>query len=514
MSLCPVLSPEQVRAWDDAAEAAGTPLAALMERAGEAVANVVLERFDALARRGVLVACGPGNNGGDGWVAARILHGHGLPVAVIESGTAAAGIAADARAAALADGVTLASFAGPRPPTAVAIDALLGTGSVGTPRADVSALIARLASLRVPIVAIDGPSGLDLGTGVEDGALRAAVTVTFGGPRRGHLMARDVVGDIVIADIGMPAAPVDVPVLIDSDWAAARLDPLPARSHKGSRGRVVVVGGAPSMTGAARLVARGAFAAGAGLVHVVAPAASLAVLRMAEPDVQTMEHDFVAPLDDEMVTLLQHADAVVIGPGLGREDERAAFVLAVLEHAKRAVIDADALIVLAGMRDHLMRLADSRPLVLTPHLGEYASMFGDARADPARDPWGAAVHAHKVTGCTVLLKGVPTVIASAGPAPRTVATGNPGMATGGSGDTLAGVIAALLAQRVPVGDAATLAAQAMGEAGDHAARRVTARAMRPSDVVAALPDVWRAWARRRAAPVQSSWRVIAAPCST
>lgn len=514
MSLCPVLSPEQVRAWDDAAEAAGTPLATLMERAGEAVANVVLERFDALARRGVLVACGTGNNGGDGWVAARILHGHGLPVAVIESGTPTTGIATDARAAALADGVTLASFAGPRPPAGVAIDALLGAGSVGAPRTDVGALIARLSSLHVPIVAIDGPSGLDLGTGVDDGALRAAVSVTFGGPRRGHLMARDVVGDIVIADIGMPAPPVDVPVLIDGDWAAARLDPLPARSHKGTRGRVVIVGGAPSMIGAARLVARGAFAAGAGLVHIVAPAESLAVLRIAEPDVQTMEHAFVAPLDDGLVELFQRADAVVIGPGLGRDDDRAVFVLAVLEHAARAVIDADALVVLAGMRDHLMRLGDTRPLVLTPHLGEFASMFADARTNPAHDPWGAAAHAHQVTGCTVLLKGVPTVIASAGPAPRTVATGNPGMATGGSGDTLAGVVAAFLAQRLPASDAATLAAQALGEAGDHAARRVTARAMRPADVVAALPDVWRSWARRRGAPHASTWRLIAAPCTT
>ncbi len=514
MSLCPVLSPEQVRAWEAAAEAAGTPLAALMDRAGEAVANVVLERFDALSRRGVLVACGTGNNGGDGWVAARVLHSHGLPVAVIESGTPTTGIAADARAAALADGVMLASSTGPRPPAAVAIDALLGAGSIGPPRSDVAALMARLAALHVPIVAIDGPSGLDLGTGVDHGALRADVSVTFGGPRRGHLMARDIVGDLVIADIGMPAAPIDVPVLIDSDWAAARLDPLPARSHKGSRGRVVVVGGAPSMAGAARLVARGAFAAGAGLIHVVAPAASLEVLRTAEPDVQTMEHAFRAPLDDDLVALLRAADAVVIGPGLGREDERAVFVLAVLEHAERAVVDADALVVLAAMRDHLMRLADARHIVLTPHLGEFAAMFGDARADPAQDPWGAAIHAHQVTGCTVLLKGVPTVIASAGPAPRTVASGNPGMATGGSGDTLAGVVAALLAQRLPASDAATLAAQALGEAGDHAARRVTARAMRPSDVVAALPDVWRAWARRRGAPMHSSWRLIPAPRTT
>ncbi len=493
--MIPVLTPDQLRAWDASAVSAGVPLATLMERAGRAVADVVDARFGSIARRGVLVACGSGNNGGDGWIAARHLHDRGYPVTVVESGNERQCIAADAREAAIAGGVTLVADREPWPDVGVAIDAVLGAGATGALRGNVDDLVRRLRALGVPVLAVDAPTGLDLLTGTDHGAVPAEVSVTFAGPRRGHLMARDIVGDIVIANIGMPPAPSDWPTLVTSRWAGVQLTPFPARSHKGTRGRVVIVGGAPSMTGAVRLAARAAFGAGAGLVHAIVPPASLLVLRTAEPDVQVHDADFSTTPEAGVLAMAKDADAIVLGPGMGRDPDRTKFCLALVETASAVVIDADALHALRAELGHLHQLASSRRIVLTPHIGEFRMLFPDCPADPERDPWAAACHGADVSGCTVLLKGVPTVVAAPGTAPRVVAAGNPGLATGGSGDVLSGLTGTLLAQGLSPVDAACVAAQAHGDAADHSARRHTARAMRPMDVVSALPDVWRAWAR-------------------
>jgi NAD(P)H-hydrate epimerase len=346
---------------------------------------------------------------------------------------------------------------------------------------------------------------------VSHGALPAQLTITFGGARRGQLLARDEVGDLVMVDIGLPRCDPSWPVLVDSAWAARQVGTLPAASHKGTRGRVVIIGGQDGMTGAARLAARAAFASGAGLVHVVVPTNAADTLRTAEPDTQLFVHDFAAPLTPELTALLQRTDAVVIGPGLGRAPERAAFVLAVLERCSRAVVDADALVALRESHDALRALADARALVLTPHIGEFRTLFPASSHSLETDPWSAASEASALVGATVLLKGVPTVIASPGAPIRTVAAGNPGLATGGSGDVLSGILGTMLAQRDDAGVAAALAAQALGEAADHAARRTTARAMRPMDVVHALSDVWRAWGRGGVAPRLPVLAELAAP---
>ncbi len=492
MPLLPVLTPAQAATWDTAADAAGLPLRMLMETAGRAVARVAVERFGAVTGQGVLIACGPGNNGGDGWVAARALHAAGCPVWVTEVRAPGAGIAAAARAAALADGVRTVDPAGPWPGVALVIDALLGTGAHGAPREPMAQLVARLGELHRPVLAIDGPTGLDLGTGVDHGALAATLTVTFGGPRRGHLLARDECGDLVVMDIGLPSPPHDWPRLVTRSWAAQQLPPFPARAHKGTRGRVVVIGGSPGMTGAARLAARAVFAAGAGLVHVVAPAEAVSELRMAEPDVQTLAHPFSGPLDGALVALLADADAVVLGPGLGRDPGRLAFVRAVLGAAPATVVDADALVALAGEVVAVRREAGT---VLTPHVGEFRTLFRAHAGGLEVDPWTAAEAAAREAGAVVLLKGVPTVIAESGGGMLTVAAGNPGLATGGSGDVLSGLIGALLAQGLAPATAAAVGAQALGEAADHAAGRVGARMLRPMDVISACGDVWRQWAR-------------------
>ena len=497
----PVLSPASSAAWDRCAEEAGIAVATLMETAGRAAAAVIAARYGPSLRAGVLVAAGPGNNGGDGWVAARALHRLGVPVWVASSTDEPSALPLQMRRLALADGVIALAPDGPWPGAGIAIDALLGTGARGAPRGAVAGLLERLHDLSLPLVAIDGPTGLDLETGVVHGAPRADLSITFGGPRRGHLLARDETGDLVVADIGLPAPDPSWPTLMTDAQAVEWLPRLRASMHKGNRGRVVAIGGAPGMTGAIRVTARAAFAAGAGLVHAMAPAESIAVLTGAEPDLQTRVQSFDAPLSPESRELIEGADAVVIGPGLGRDengsDARAEFVLTVIAAARSVLVDADGLTVLAGRIDRLQALAATRPVVLTPHPGEFRTLFPQHSGRREVDPWGAAAAAAEEAGAVVLLKGVPTVIAAPGRSPLTVAAGNPGLATGGSGDLLSGLIAAALGQGLEPVSAAGLGAQALGRAADLAARRASARTMRPTDVIAALPDLWRSWERRR-----------------
>jgi NAD(P)H-hydrate epimerase len=184
---------------------------------------------------------------------------------------------------------------------------------------------------------------------------------------------------------------------------------------------------------------------------------------------------------------------VVLGPGLGRGESRLEFIAAIMRHARSLVLDADALNAFAGGSGRLRELASDRTVVLTPHPGEFRRLFPEHADGAECDPWSAAARASEASGCTVLLKGVPTVVASPNAPPLTVASGNPGLATGGSGDILSGLVGAFLVQLEHPGTAAALGAQALGRAADLAARRVTARAMRPMDVVAALPDLWRSW---------------------
>jgi ADP-dependent NAD(P)H-hydrate dehydratase / NAD(P)H-hydrate epimerase len=202
---------------------------------------------------------------------------------------------------------------------------------------------------------------------------------------------------------------------------------------------------------------------------------------------------FDQPPDPALLDLIAKADALVIGPGLGREPGRRAFVVALVEAARAAVLDADALVAFAGAPAELGSLAGRRPLVLTPHPGEFRTLFPALASVRELDPWAAARSAAEATGATVLLKGVPSVIASGSGPLLTVIAGNPGLATGGSGDVLTGLVGTGLAHGLEPAAAAGLGAQALGRAADLAARRHTVRSLRPMDVVNALPDLWREW---------------------
>lgn len=499
----PVLSPRDSADWDQRAERAGIALASLMESAGRAAAQVLAVRFGHRLAGGVLVAAGPGNNGGDGWVIARALHRLGVTVFVVPAPGEASALNRQVAALATTEGVRTVEPDGPWPQVTLAVDALLGTGAHGVLRPAMRGLVERLVDLSVPIIAVDGPTGVDLATGASHGlAVHAALSITFGGFRRGHLLAREQCGPVVVVDIGHPAPDARWPQLFTDHDGAVAQGRLAARDHKGTRGRVVIVGGDAGMTGALRLAARSAFAAGAGLVHAVAPDATIDGLVVAEPDLQTLRHGFAPPLSAPLEGLLAQADAVVIGPGLGRAPERRDFVASVVEASAPAplVLDADALNAFHDALPALVALTARRAVVLTPHAGEFRRLFPDLGEHLESDPWAAATGAATRSGAAVLLKGVPTVIAHPLGPPLTVSAGNPGLATGGSGDVLSGLAGTMLAQLQHPGVAAATAALALGRAAELGARRVTARALRPMDVIAALPDVWRAWEVRRVSP--------------
>jgi NAD(P)H-hydrate epimerase len=348
-----------------------------------------------------------------------------------------------------------------------------------------------VAEFGAPVAAVDGPTGLDLSSGEAHGPVRAQVTFTFGGPRRGHLVAREWCGKLVVLDIGFPPADPAWPVLVTDRWAGARLPALEPRMHKGDRGRVTVVGGAAGMTGAALHAARAALAAGAA-GQARRRRRNGRCRRASLPDVLTVVSALGPELDGAATEAIEWADALVVGPGLGREAARRALVAAVLARRPApTVLDADALV--------LFESGPERPLVFTPHLGEFRALAGDRLADEAtNDRWGAAAKAALQLKGTVLLKGVPTVIADLRGPVHVVASGNPGLATGGSGDLLAGFVGAFLARGAAPPVAAALGAHALGRAAELGARQWTARSLRPADVLASLPDIWRAWATAHA----------------
>ncbi len=489
----PILSPEESAAWDAKAETSGIALATLMESAGRATAGVLGQRYPGRLAGGVIIGAGPGNNGGDGWVVARALHRLDVPVWVAPLPGAASDLNNHVSGLARAEGVRSLEPDGPWPGAELVVDAILGTGAKGAPRPPAQALLDRLHDLAVPVVAIDGPTGVDLGTGAVYGQARADLSITFGGLRRGHALARDQVGDVVVADIGHPPCQPDWPLVVTDRMAAEWLPRIPADAHKGTRGRVVIVGGDAGMSGALRLAGRAAFAAGAGLVHAVAPRQTIDALIEAEPDLQTAVQDFDDGLGDPVGQLIERADAVIVGPGLGRTQERYRFVLSVIGAAAVSVIDADGLIALVDHLNDLRAIAKTRPLVLTPHPGEFRALFPGHAGQMEVDPWQAAADAAEEIGATVILKGVPSVVAAPEETIHTIVAGNPGLATGGSGDVLSGLVGAFVGQGLTPAVATALAGHALGRAADLAARRRSARGLRPMDVVAALPDLWHAW---------------------
>jgi NAD(P)H-hydrate epimerase len=509
----PVLTADEMRRADHhTIEEVGLPGPVLMENAGAAVAQVVDERFPA-ARR-VVVLCGRGNNGGDGFVVARRL-GPRAEAILLGDRDAVKGDArthlvacerSGGRVTVVADEAAWARARARVEEADVVVDAVLGTGLRSAPSgfaADAVAVILGRFEAGVPVVAVDLPSGLPSDGGlVTWPAARATVTVTFAAPKQGHVLppACHHVGELVVADIGISAQSVAAAgpslfLLEDEDAAAAF--PLRRReAHKGDFGHVLVVAGSVGKTGAAVLAAGGALRAGAGLVTVATPEPCLAVVAAARPEAMT-EPLAATPggaIDEaalpRLLELAAERDAVVLGPGIGQDPRTRALVRGLVRACPvPLVVDADglnALAPLAGEAGALDRLRREAATVLTPHPGEMARLLGLRTSEVQHDRPGAAVALARETGAVVILKGERTVVAEPSGRAAVAGTGNPGMATGGTGDVLAGVVGSLLARHGAL-LSATAAAFVHGQAGDIAARERGEEGLTAGDVVDALP---------------------------
>jgi ADP-dependent NAD(P)H-hydrate dehydratase / NAD(P)H-hydrate epimerase len=486
-----LLTPDEMSECDRLTIAGGVPGATLMERAGNAVAEAAGRHSPATR---IVVVAGPGNNGGDGFVAARLLAGRGYAVRVVLLGDRAR-LKGDAGEAAAAWGGAVEEAA----PAALAgaglvIDALFGAGLDRPVEGLPAALIEAINASGGPVIAVDLPSGINGASGAVMGiAVKAAESVTFFRRKPGHVLlpGRLHCGTVRVADIGIPDSVLDqvrpqafanAPRFWGPLFPRPRID-----AHKYARGHAVVVSGGITATGAARLAARAALRAGAGLVTIASPRAALAVNAAASLAVM------VRPADgaEELASLLgdRRLNAVVIGPGGGVGPQMRAQVHSVLDGDRGVVLDADALTSFAGEPVALATAikARGRPVVLTPHRGEFDRLFkgcvqetdNQSKIDEAR---GAARYA----GAVVLLKGPDTVIAA--PDGRAAVTENapPWLATAGSGDVLAGLVGGLLAQGMPAFEATCAGAWLHAEAANEFGPGLIAE-----DLPEAVPAVYR-----------------------
>ena len=476
----PVLTADEMRAWDEhAIRSLAVPEPVLMEAAGRAAAAVVHRLYP---EGRVVCAAGSGNNGGDALVVARTLRAWGRDVALLAAGSRKP------------DGALLHGWEVERVDAgrmddafraaAVIVDGLLGTGGTGAPRGAYADAIAALNRAGRPVVALDGPSGVDLTTGSAAGeAVRAEATVTFGAPKRGLLLfpGRALTGRIVAVEIGFPplADAASSARLITPAWARGVLPAVPPNAHKGMTGKVSIVAGRAGMAGACVLAGLGALRAGAGMASLVSPGANREILQSALPEALFVDRDALDP------HFQAGSKAVVAGPGMGTDDGALELLRRIARGGGDAplLLDADAVTLLArnpALREEI----GARPLVLTPHPGEMARLLDRDTESVAADPFAAAAEAAERFACAVLLKGAPSLVAAPGRPTLVNVAGHSGVATGGNGDVLSGVVGALLAGGMEPADAAAAGLYFAGRAAEIAGR---GRGLIPRDVADALP---------------------------
>jgi len=496
-----IRSAAQMKAADPfTIEEKGVPSLTLMERAARAVLGVLTAHFK---YDSVLVLCGSGNNGGDGFALARMLHQRGCHVRVCypaawgEDGTPDKSAMSEACAAQLA--ALPAEIEITHTPSLegvdTVVDALFGFGLSRPVEGELAAAIDAVNASGLPVLSIDLPSGVCADTGrVLGTAIRAAITVCITSEKQGQRLfpAADHIGMPVTVDIGVQA-PEDAlcSYLLEARDIAA-LPERPATAHKGSCGRVLVIGGSRGMAGAAHLSAKAAYRMGAGYVEIFAPQENRLVHQIALPEAILSLYDADDLDEAALLAALSRADAVAIGMGLSTSPVARRMVGLTLQHARvPLVLDADALNLISASKglSSLLR-ARTAPSILTPHPAEAARLLATTVQDLQEDLFGSAATLAEKFGAISVLKGARTVIHN-GKTAYLNCHGNCGMATAGSGDVLSGVIAALLADKCAPEKAAYLGVLAHALAGDAAAAALGARAVMASDIIDKLGDTIR-----------------------
>lgn len=490
----------------------GVPSLVLMENAGSAVAEFALLAYPSATTFGVI--CGKGNNGGDGFVAARKLHEAGKEVLVVllSDPVELRGDAASNFKRLPADSAAprFAVFKGwGDPKTAqdvfrsdVVIDAILGTGFRPPVSGVYAQAIAKINAGTAPVIAVDIPSGAGADVmGEQTGAVaRADAIVTFTAPRPAHMFGKLAAGPTVIAPIGSPdeaiQSSLNLNVITPRDIAAL-IGPRPRDSNKGMYGHVLVAGGSLGKSGAAAMAGFSALRTGAGLVTVAAPRSVLAIIASYHPELMTepLEETDAGTISDKALDafekIAEKKTVLAIGPGISRHSETAEFVRTIVDKSKTPIVlDADGLNAFEGQTDKLK--GSGRTLVLTPHPGEMARLTGLSTSAIQRDRIGVArsfAHEHKLI---LVLKGDRTIVANPDGEAWVNTTGNPGMATGGTGDILTGIVAGMLAQNPKREFDAVLAAVYLhGLAGDIARESMGEHSLVATDLVKTLPEAFR-----------------------
>lgn len=509
-----VVSAEEMR-WCDATaiKQYGIPSLLLMENAGRQAAEEANDMLGLSGDRSVLIFCGKGNNGGDGFVLARHLHNKAAIVTVILM-AAPREFSGDARAnfgilqkiqKKNPGSLSIRRYSkgvlrGLRKPNLI-VDAIFGTGFSGEVKKPMTEVICWMNESGVPVLAVDIPSGVNGTSGVvENVAVRATVTVTFGLLKSGLIcnQGRDCSGRVKRVDIGIPSVVSNDKKLrtklIEAGDVRRELPSRPSTAHKYSVGKVFVLAGSKGYTGAAALCATSALKAGAGAVILGTPESVYPILarKLNETIVVPLPatSDGTLSLDGELaiVEKMSWADVVVIGPGLSQQAETRKLIRSLLQRFEgKIVLDADGLNVFAGKSVGTLRRANAS-LILTPHSGELSRLTGSSSAEIDRTRIESARQASKFLNATVVLKGAPTATATEDGTVYLNATGNPGMATVGSGDVLAGIIAGFWAQRMQKEAAAYAGVFIHGLAGDLACEKLGERSLVAHDLVHFLPN--------------------------
>lgn len=512
-----VVSATESAERDRAAIENGIPSRVLMQRAGATAAREISRRYADRLRDGAIVFTGPGNNGGDGWVVAGLLARLGIEVTVVEPVEAKTPDAAAEKRAAL-DVVKCVREIAPRSgdkrtDVRVVVDALLGTGAQGEPRGKIAEAISTINGMHsagARVAALDLPSGLDATTGRHSACVVADSTFSFGGVKRGSLLARDCCGEIVVLDIGLddePAAPAGarLPWLVDGAWVRAHAPKIRYDAHKGTRKHLAIVGGGKGMPGSVVLATRAALRSGIGLIRTLVAPENVSEVVAAAPS--ALISAWPAKAAEISSQISKWADAIVIGPGLGKAAKTRKLVENILADSKLPVLlDADALNAFEGDAAALAELLAGRSALITPHVAEFARLAGMEVQEVLDNRFDVGSGMARTLGATVLLKGSPTVIFAPDGERYVVARGTAALGTGGSGDLLAGIAGTMLAQTVDAATSASCAGWIHGRAAEFCEY---VRGTTLEDVLYALPRAWNETDPPVSAPVLAELPAVA-----